>query len=97
MTRARELADAVGKPQGDKNFLINEIQNLEERIIDNEFINFKILKEDNEINIFFNNTNYNLVGWQTLDIYQNLSITYISSLKTNQQLKSNIFELPDFN
>jgi len=81
----------------DKNFLINEIQNLEERIIDNEFINFKILKEDNEINIFFNNTNYNLVGWQTLDIYQNLSITYISSLKTNQQLKSNIFKLPDSN
>ena len=57
----------------DKNFLINQIQNLEEKIIDNEFINFKILKEDNEINIFFNNTNYNLVGWQTLDIYQNLS------------------------
>ena len=81
----------------DKNFLINEIQNLEERIIDNKFINFKILKEDNEINIFFNNTNYNLVGWQTLDIYQNLSITYISSLKTNQQLKSNIFKLPDSN
>jgi outer membrane lipoprotein-sorting protein len=81
----------------DKNFLINEIQNLEEKIIDNEFINFKILKEDNEINIFFNNTNYNLVGWQTLDIYQNLSITYISSLKTNQQLKSNIFKLPDSN
>ncbi|WP_440911436.1 LolA family protein [Candidatus Pelagibacter sp.] len=81
----------------DKNFLINEIQNLEEKIIDNEFINFKILKEDNEINIFFNNTNYNLVGWQTLDIYQNLSITYISSLKTNQQLKSDIFKLPDSN
>src|SRR6056300_374163 len=77
----------------DKNFLINEIQKLEERIIDNEFINFKILKEDNEINIFFNNSNYNLVGWQTLDIYQNLSITYIYSLRTNQQLKSNIFKL----
>ena len=27
----------------DKNFLINEIQNLEEKIIDNKFINFKIL------------------------------------------------------
>jgi outer membrane lipoprotein-sorting protein len=81
----------------DKNFLIDEIQNLEEKIIDDKFINFKILKDDNEINIFFNNTNYNLIGWQTLDIYQNLSITYISSLKINQLIEKNIFKLPASN
>ena len=81
----------------DKNFLINEIQNLEEKIIDDKFINFKILKDDNEINIFFNSTNYNLIGWQTLDIYQNLSITYISSLKINQLIEKNIFKLPASN
>ena len=81
----------------DKNFLIDEIQNLEEKIIDDKFINFKILKDDNEINIFFNSTNYNLIGWQTLDIYQNLSITYISSLKINQKLEENIFKLPASN
>ena len=81
----------------DKNFLIDEIQNLEEKIIDDKFINFKILKDDNEINIFFNSTNYNLVGWQTLDIYQNLSITYISSLKINQLIEKNIFKLPASN
>ena len=81
----------------DKNFLIDEIQNLEEKIIDDKFINFKILKNDNEINIFFNSTNYTLVGWQTLDIYQNLSITYISSLKINKLLEKNIFKLPDSN
>ncbi|MDC0532595.1 outer-membrane lipoprotein carrier protein LolA [Candidatus Pelagibacter sp.] len=81
----------------DKNFLIDEIQNLEEKIIDDKFINFKILKDDNEINIFFNSTNYNLIGWQTLDIYQNLSITYISSLKINQLIEKNIFKLPTSN
>ena len=81
----------------DKNFLIDEIQNLEEKIIDEKFINFKILKDDNEINIFFNSTNYNLIGWQTLDIYQNLSITYISSLKINQLIEKNIFKLPASN
>ena len=81
----------------DKNFLINEIKNLEEKIIDDKFINFKILKDDNEINIFFDITNYQLVGWQTLDIYQNLSITYISSLKINQLIKKNIFKLPASN
>ena len=81
----------------DKDFLIDEIQDLEEKIIDDKFINFKILKDDNEINIFFNSTNYNLIGWQTLDIYQNLSITYISSLKINQLIKKNIFILPTSN
>ena len=81
----------------DKNFLIDEIQDLEEKIIDDKFINFKILKDDNEINVFFNSINYNLIGWQTLDIYQNLSITYISSLKINQLIEKNIFKLPASN
>ena len=37
----------------DKKFLINEIKNLEERVIEKKFINFTILKDENEINIFF--------------------------------------------
>jgi outer membrane lipoprotein-sorting protein len=81
----------------DKKFLINEIKFLEERIINNKFINFTILKDKNEINIFFDKNNYNLIGWQTLDIYQNLSITYLSSIKKNELLKKNIFKLPSAN
>ncbi len=78
----------------DKNFLINEIKNLNERIVDDKFINFTILKDSNEINIFFNKNNFDLIGWQTLDIYQNLNITYLSSLKKNQILRENVFKLP---
>ncbi len=81
----------------DKDYLINQIKNLKERIIDDQFINFKIIKDDNEINIFFDKKDFNLIGWQTLDIYQNLNITFISSLKTNQKLKKNIFKLPALN
>jgi outer membrane lipoprotein-sorting protein len=81
----------------DKKFLINEIKFMEERVVDNKFINFTILKDDNEINIFFDKDNYNLIGWQTLDIYQNLSITYLSSIKKNELLKKNIFKLPSAN
>ena len=36
-----------------KNFLISEIKFLKERVIDNKFINFTILKDKNEINIIF--------------------------------------------
>jgi outer membrane lipoprotein-sorting protein len=79
----------------DKNFLINEIRNLSERIIDNRYINFTILRDENEINIFFDKKNYNLVGWQILDIYQNLNITYLSSIKKNQILEKNLFKLPN--
>ena len=75
----------------DKKFLIKEIKNLSERIIDNKFINFTIIKDENEINIFFDKNNYNLIGWQTLDIYHNLNITYLSSVKKNEELKKNMF------
>ncbi len=81
----------------DKNFLIKEIKNLKERVIDNKFINFTIFKDENEINIFFDIDNFNLIGWQTLDVYQNLNITYLSSLKKNKILKKNIFKLPSIN
>ena len=79
----------------DKNFLINEIKDLKERVVDNKFVHFKIFKEDNEINIFFDIENFNIIGWQTLDIYQNLNITYLYSLKLNQKLKKNTFKLPE--
>jgi len=81
----------------DKKVLINEIKKLEERIINDSFINFTILKDGNEINIFFDKNNYNLIGWQTLDIYQNLNITFLSSIEKNQKLSKNLFKLPSQN
>tara|TARA_A100000164_G_C21830453_1_gene735018 strand:- start:658 stop:1209 length:552 start_codon:yes stop_codon:yes gene_type:complete len=81
----------------DKNFLINEIINSKERIIDKKFINFTILKDKNEINVFFDTKSFDLIGWQTLDIYQNLNITYLFSIQKNQILEENIFKLPASN
>ena len=51
--------------------------------------------EYTSINIFFNKQNFNLVGWQTLDIYQNLNMTFISNLKKNQKIDKKIFNLPN--
>ncbi len=78
----------------DKNFLVNKIKNSNERKIDNKFINFKFFENDFEINIFFDFNNYNLIGWQTTDIYQNLSITFLSSVKKNHKINNNLFILP---
>ena len=78
----------------DKKFLINKIYNLNERIIDNSYINYTILENDNEINIFFDNKTFDLIGWQTKDIYQNLNITFLSSIKKNIYVAKNLFKLP---
>jgi len=79
----------------DKEFLINKIVDLDERIVDENYINYTILENDYEINIFFDKQNFNLVGWQTLDIYQNLNITFISNLKKNQNINREKFNLPN--
>ena len=81
----------------DKEYLISKIEELEPRDIDNKYLNFKIFENDNEINIFFDKKDLNLIGWQTEDIYQNLSITFISSIKKNQEIDGNIFKLPENN
>ena len=80
-----------------KNFLLKKIKTLDERIIDNKFINFQFSENDYNINIFFDNKTYNLIGWQTTDIYQNLSITFLSSVEKNKKLNDNLFVLPKQN
>ena len=78
----------------DKNYLIKKINTLKPREIENTYINFKILENNNEINIFFDKKTFNLIGWQTEDIYQNLTITFISSVRINQKINDVIFTLP---
>ena len=81
----------------DKNFLINKIYILEERIIDGSYINYTIKEKDNEINIFFDRETFDLIGWQNTDIYQNFNITFLSSIRKNRVISKNIFKLPTQN
>ena len=81
----------------DKNYLINQMKNLEGRIVDNKYFNFTLVNNDNKINIFFDNQTLNLTGWQTEDIYQNLAVTFMFKIKINQKIDKNIFKLPQMN
>ena len=81
----------------DKEYLLKKIKNLNQRDAGDEFINFNFIENENEINLFFDKKTYNLIGWQTVDIYQNVSITYLSSIKRNQKLDKEIFKLPKQN
>ena len=78
----------------DKNYLINKISNLKERMVDKNLINFTIFDKDKEINIFFDNQTYDLIGWQNTDIYQNFNITFLSSVRKNRVLSKNLFKVP---
>ena len=81
----------------DKNFLIKKINFLKENIIDKNLINYTIVENDNEINVFFDIKTFNLVGWKTRDIYQNTNITYLSSIQTNKKITKNLFKIPSQN
>ena len=78
----------------DKNFLIDKINILEERIIDQSFINYTINENNIKINVFFSKETYDLIGWQNTDAYQNFNITYLSSIRKNRIISKKIFKLP---
>ena len=81
----------------DKEYLISKMNTLEPREIDNKYLNFTFFENNSEINVFFDKISLNLVGWQTEDIYQNLAVTFISSVKINQKIDNKIFTLPKNN
>ena len=81
----------------DKNFIINEIINLDEKIVDDKFIHFTIKKDELKLNVLFDKDSLNIKGWQILDIYQNASFTFLSNIMINQNIKSDLFKLPKFN
>ena len=78
----------------DKKFMIEKIYNFEESMVDNEMINYKIFERENEMNVFFDNKSFDLIGWQIKDIYQNSSITYISYTKINEEINDDVFSIP---
>ena len=80
-----------------KSFLIDKIYDLNEKIIDQSYINYTIMDNENKIDIFFDIENFNLIGWQTNDIYQNSTLTLLSSISINKKIDKNLFTLPPQN
>lgn len=78
----------------DKNLLSNKIYALKEDTQKSPYIHFKIIENNNEIEIFFDKLTFNLIGWRTKDIYQNISATYLNSIKVNQIINEDLFKLP---
>ena len=78
----------------DKNFLINKIKNTSLGEVEDKYFFFHITEKNNNINVFFSKENYDLIGWQNTDVYQNFNITFLSSIRKNRIISKNIFKLP---
>ena len=81
----------------DKNLLLRKIGKLKAKFLNEKYYLFNMESNGNLINIFFDKKSYDLIGWQTEDIYQNLVITFISNIKINKKIDKNIFKLPRAN
>ena len=77
-----------------KDLLIEKMLDLNGKLIDDKYYNFSIKNNDNKINIFFDKKSYDLIGWQTEDIYQNLVITFIYNIEKNKNIDQKFFKLP---
>ena len=78
----------------DKEFLIRKINSSELNEIEDKYIYIQITENNNNINVFFNKENYEPVGWQIEDVYQNLAVTYIFDTSINKDIDQKLFQLP---
>ena len=77
-----------------KNLLLDKIERLETKLVNDKYYIFSLENDVNKINIFFDKDSYDLIGWQTEDIYQNLVITFIYNVKKNLNVSEKLFKLP---
>jgi len=77
----------------DKEFLISKMDDL---IEDETYPFYHVYKFDHDnilIKVFFDKKSFELIGWETKDIYQNLVQTFISDIKTNIKVEEKIFSI----
>ena len=78
----------------DKNFLINKIKNSKIKNINQNIAALVIEDNDLTINVFFNQNNFNLIGWDIIDIYNNKNSIELFKIVLNKEINKDMFELP---
>ena len=80
----------------DKKFLIDKLDQVETIEEKDETFSFKILHNNNLLNIFFDKINYEIKGWTTTDIYLNKVETKLSNVETNIMIDERIFRVQNY-
>ena len=61
----------------------------------NEY-SFKFYNDKTSIIIYFDKNTLNLIGWKTIDIYQNQVETKLSNVETNVNLNFKLFDIQNY-
>ena len=80
----------------DKKFLLdklNQVKTIEEN---DETFSFKIVHNNNLLNIFFDKISYEIKGWTTTDIYLNKVETKLSNVEINIMIDERIFRVQNY-
>ena len=80
----------------DKKFLLDKLDQVETIKENDETFSFKIVHNNNLLNIFFDKTSYEIKGWTTTDIYLNKVETKLSNIETNIMINERIFRVQNY-
>ena len=80
----------------DKRFLLNKLENVELIRENDETFSFKIIHNDNLLNIFFDKESYDIKGWTTTDVYLNTVETKLFDINTNKIIDKKLFRVQNY-
>ena len=80
----------------DKKFLLRKLDQVETIKESDETFSFKIVHNNNLLNIFFDKISYEIKGWTTTDIYLNKVETKLSNVETNIMIDERIFRVQNY-
>ncbi len=80
----------------DKKFLLDKLDQVETIEENDETFSFKIVHNNNLLNIFFDKISYEITGWTTTDIYLNKVETKLSNVETNIMVDEKIFRVQNY-
>ena len=80
----------------DKKFLLDKLDQVETIKENDETFSFKIVHNNNLLNIFFDKINYKIKGWSTTDIYLNKVETKLINVETNIMIDQKLFRVQNY-
>ena len=78
----------------DKEYLIDLIKKNEPTQINDYKIEYEFNNDGKKITVIFDKKTFNLIGWKTLDIYQNNVKFIIKNSRKNENITKNFFRIP---
>ena len=80
----------------DKKFLLSKLDQVDTINESDDMFSFRIVHNNNLLNIFFDKISYEIKGWTTTDIYLNKVETKLSYIETNIMIDDRLFRIQNY-